>query len=349
MGETTLEQSSERLRLALPLMARNQVPVTPENYWVWYQYVSAAIPPITETIDKAFERGESVDEAATQALYKRYIEDPGQEHLSHAEDTVRRLLETIADSLNSADNEVLRYEASLDECADELSDEITVDRFRNMVDALTKSTQRMHEGTATLHANLDESRSEVRALRQELAQVRAQAKIDPLTTLANRFGFEDGLTALRAREPAAAAGHALLIADIDKFKNVNDRYGHVFGDKILKVVAKAIAAIAGPNDIVARFGGEEFIVVLCDATLDSAARVAEKLRAGIEAGRIFNPKTKEEIERVTVSVGATVFELDEPVEAAIERADEALYRAKNNGRNRIEISRPETSAAVANA
>jgi diguanylate cyclase len=348
MGETTLEQSSEWLRLALPLMARNQVPVTPENYWVWYQYVSGGIAPLNETIDRAFEHGEMVDEAATRALYKRYIEDPDQKHLSQAEDTVRRLLETITDSLNSADNEVSRYEASLGECADELSHEITTDGLRNLVDALTRSTQRMHEGAVTLHANLDESRDEVRALRHELEQVRAQAKIDPLTKLANRFGFDDGISALRARNQSDGSGHGLLIADIDRFKSVNDRYGHLFGDKILKVVAKAIAAIAGPDDIVARFGGEEFVIVLNDADLDSAAATAEKLRAGLEAGRIFNPKTNAEIERITVSVGVTDFDPNEPVEAAIGRADEALYEAKNNGRNRITIARRDQPAAVAN-
>lgn len=349
MGTTTLEQSSERLRLALPLTARNKVPVTPENYWVWYQYVSAAIPPITEVIDKAFERGEPVDEAATQALYKRYIEDPGQEPLSHAADTVRRLLETITNSLNSVDREVLRYGASLGECNDALSDEITVERFRTLADSLTKSTQRMHEGTATLHANLDQSRGEVRALKQELAQVRAQAKIDPLTKLANRFGLEDGLAALRAGGHARATGHALLIADIDNFKNVNDRYGHLFGDKILKVLAKAVAASAGPDDVVARFGGEEFIVVLGGATLYSAARVAEKLRAGLAAGRIINSKTEQEIELVTVSIGVTEFDLDEPIEVAMERADEVLYQAKNNGRNRVETTRAQATVAAVNA
>lgn len=348
MGETTLEQSSERLRLALPLMARNQVPVTPENYWVWYQYVSGEIPPINEAIDRAFARGETVDEAATQALYKRYIEDPGQEHLSHAEDTVRRLLETITNSLNTADSEVERYETSLDECAELLGDEITTDRLRDLIEALTRSTRRMQEGTAALHANLDESRNEVRALRQELEQVRAQAKIDPLTKLANRFGFEDGIAAMRGSPRAGGSEHALLIADIDKFKNVNDRYGHLFGDKILKVVAKAIAAIAGPDDIVARFGGEEFIIVLNNADLDSAAAAAEKLRSGLEAGRIFNPKTNKEIERITVSVGVTEFDPDEPVDAAIERADGALYEAKNNGRNRVAVAPRDPPAAVAN-
>ncbi len=349
MGETTLEQSSERLRLALPLMARNQVPVTPENYWVWYQYVSGEIPAINETIDRAFEQGETVDEAATQALYRHHIENPGQEHLSHAEDTVRRLLETITKSLNAADSEVERYETSLGECAEQLGDEITSDHLHDLITALTRSTRRMQEGTATLHTNLDESHNEVRALRQELAQVRAQAKIDPLTKLANRFGFEDGIATLRAQPHAGKTSHALLIADIDKFKNVNDRYGHLFGDKILKVVAKAIAALAAPGDIVARFGGEEFIIVLNNADLDSAAVAAEKLRAGLEAGRIFNPKTNKEIERITVSVGVTEFDPDEPVEAAIDRADEALYEAKNKGRNCVAVaSRRLPSAAVAN-
>jgi len=347
MAETTLEESSERLRQALPLMAKNRVPVTPENYWVWYQYISGGMQPINEAIDKNIQSGAGVDEAATKALYKRYIAEPGHEHLSHAEDAVRRLLESVSDSLDTAEGEVSRYEASLGECAEELNEDISTDGLKKMVDALSKSTQRMHEGSAALHANLDESRDEVQALKQELEQVKAQAKIDPLTKLANRFGFEDGIEAIR--ENGAAASHALLISDIDKFKNINDSYGHIFGDKILKVVAKSIDSVAEPDDIVARFGGEEFIMVLPEAELDRAAAVAEKIRAGIENGRIFNPKTNEEIERVTISIGVTTFAAEENIDAVIERADAALYRAKDNGRNRVEIAEEETAPAVVNA
>lgn len=338
MPEISLEMSSERLRMALPLMAKYKVPVTPQNYWVWYQYVSGDVMPIRESIDRQIDAGGHIDEAATRALYQRYGESQDQQHVANAEDTIRRLIESMTSSLNTADSEVTRYEVSLGECAEALNTDISSDQLKALVDALTKSTQRMHEGSTSLHANLDESRDEVKALKEELKLAKAEAKTDPMTRLANRSGFEAQLETLRADPIAKHATHSLLIADIDKFKLVNDTYGHIFGDKIIKVVAKALDNLTKGKDIACRFGGEEFVVVLPDTNIEGGVAVSESIRQNIANGRIFNPKTKEEIQRITISIGVTEFELSEDINAVIERADTALYRAKEGGRNRVEVA-----------
>lgn len=338
MTKITLEVSSERLRMALPLMAKYKIPVTPENYWVWYQFITGDVPPIRESIERLIDTSGVIDETATQALYRRYGESPDQQHIASAESTMRRLLESITYSLNAADSEVSRYEASLGECAEELTNEISTDRLKLLVDALTKSTQRMHEGSSSLHSNLDASQEEVKALKEELQRAKAEAKTDPMTRLANRKGLEDELDILRADPDATAATHTLLIADIDKFKLVNDTYGHIFGDKIIKVVAKAFDNQTKGKDIAARFGGEEFVVVLPSTTIDGGIAVSESIRQSIANGRIFNPKTKEEIQRITISIGVTEFDLTEDIDTVIERADAALYRAKEGGRNRVEVA-----------
>lgn len=349
MSEITLEISTERLRMVLPLMSKYKIPVTPENYWVWYQFVSGDIVPIKESIERLIDEGQPVDEPATKALYRRYIESQDRQHIANAEDSIRRLIEAVSASLDDADGEVVRYEASLGECAEELTEDISVDRFKAMVDALSKSTQKMHEGSAALHAHLDESREEVKALKEELKRAKAEAKSDPMTGLANRKGFEDSLASIRAESYGNDTRHALLIADIDKFKNINDTYGHLFGDKIIKIVAKALANLTKGKDIAARFGGEEFVVVLPETNIDGGMAVSESIRKNIENGRIFNPKTNKEIQRVTISIGVTEFDLSEEIDAVIERADAALYRAKEGGRNRVEVSEISSRPAVANA
>ncbi|MDA0824377.1 MAG: GGDEF domain-containing protein [Proteobacteria bacterium] len=335
MSEVTVETSSERLRMALPLMAKNKVPVTPENYWVWYQYISGENLELKETIDRLLAQNKPVDEVISQALFRRYIEAADHAVLSKAEGSIRKLVDGMSSSLQSADSEVSRYEASLDECFEELSDDMSADHMKNLIRALTESTKRMHEGSASLHTHLEQSREEVKLLKQELRHAKTMAKTDPMTGLANRVGFKESLDELRSQQDAESVRHSLLIADIDKFKNVNDTYGHVFGDKIIKVVANALDNLAKGKDIVARFGGEEFIVVLPETGIKGGLTVSESIRKNIESGRIYNPKTKQEIERMTISIGVTEFNINEQIEAVIERADAALYRAKEGGRNRV--------------
>jgi diguanylate cyclase len=252
-------------------------------------------------------------------------------------------------SLQSADSEVSRYEASLDECVEELSDDMSADQFKNMIHALAKSTKRMHEGSTILHAHLDQSREEVKLLKQELQRAKTMAKTDPMTGLTNRAGFKDSMDELRSEHDDKSARHSLMIADIDKFKNVNDSYGHLFGDKIIKFVAIALDSLTRGKDITARFGGEEFVVVLPETGIKGGLAVSESIRKKIQRGRIYNPKTKKEIERITISIGVTEFDIGEDIDAVIERADAALYRAKEGGRNRVEIAELQAAPRAVSA
>ena len=301
----SFETASERLRLALPLMSRYHIPIAPLNYAVWYEYVAGSSPVLRDVIDRIVKNEQTIDENLTRELYQRYVDPTDQSRVEAAQRTVRRLIEAMSVSLDAAGNEVTRYEQTLKECAAQLSTDIEAD-----------------------------------ALREELAKVRVEAHSDPLTGLANRKGFEERLRALELSEDYGEHAHCLLIGDIDKFKNINDTYGHLFGDKILKIVAKAFSNLTKGKDMAARFGGEEFIILLPETPIRGALAVAESIRRSIEKGRVFNPKTGEEVQRVTISLGVTEIVHGETIEQAIARADEALYRAKEGGRNRVECLMP---------
>jgi diguanylate cyclase len=319
-------------------MARYQVPVVPLNYAVWYEYVAGTSHALSTTIDRMVGGNEAIDEKVTRDLYQQYVDPSDQNRVAAAQRTVRKLLEAMSASLDAAGSEVSRYEQSLQECAAQLSDDIEAEELRGLVAGLMASTQQMNASSAALHRHLEESRREAESLREELERVRAQAKTDTLTGLANRMGFEERLKALEESDDYAAHPHCLLIADIDNFKCVNDTYGHLFGDKVIKVVAKAFSNLTKGRDLAARFGGEEFVVLLPQTLLVDAIALAEAIRHGIEQGRVFNPKTGREISRVTISIGVTGITHGEDIEQALARADEALYRAKAGGRNRVEVS-----------
>ena len=334
--EVSFETASECLRLALPLMSKYQIPVVPINYTVWYEYVAGASPALKETIDRMVAAEQKIDQTLTRELYQRYLDPADATRVEAAQRTVKRLLEAMTVSLETAGTEVSRYEQSLQECAAQLSTDIAADELRGLVAGLIQSTERMNAGSAALQQHLEDSRTEADTLREELARVRHEASTDALTGLANRKGFEERVRALTSADDFAQTSHCVLMADIDKFKDINDTYGHLFGDKILKIVAKAFAHLTKGKDLAARFGGEEFVILLPETPLRGAVAVAESIRRSIEKGRVFNPKTGEEVRRVTVSLGVTELVRGEPIEQAIARADEALYRAKSGGRNRIE-------------
>ncbi|MDQ3554260.1 MAG: sensor domain-containing diguanylate cyclase [Chloroflexota bacterium] len=168
-----------------------------------------------------------------------------------------------------------------------------------------------------------------------LEEAEARANIDALTGLPNRRYFDEIISIVRPRRRAGDTLGILMI-DIDRFKNLNDRYGHATGDTVLRAVAGAIYTTVRAEDTPARYGGEEFSVILHRASAAQAVEVAERVRAAVQA----MPPERMGIERpVTVSVGVAVaVEEDIDVAAIIDGADGALYLAKRRGRNRVEVA-----------
>jgi len=342
----TLETSSEFLRLALPHMSRYRIPVTPQNYAVWYEYVAGTNIPLREAIDALVAADEQIDAEVSADLFHRFVDPSDTSRFEEAQQALRSLAESVTSSLVSANGEVSKYEASLKECSSQLNDNLNPEEFKSLVCNLEESTNRMSAGSQDLQQHLEESQREAEALREELAKARAEAKTDAMTGLANRKGFDEATDKLRDAQERAPSDDCLLICDIDKFKSINDTYGHLFGDKVIKAVADALTKQTKGKDLVARFGGEEFIVLLPETGLQGAVAVAESIRSSIENGRVVNPRTGEQIQRVTISVGVTRFVRGEEIKVTISRADEALYSAKENGRNRVEVNPPPDNIKV---
>lgn len=163
--------------------------------------------------------------------------------------------------------------------------------------------------------------------------------MDPLTGLYNRRGLQSRLENLPTLEQGE---HFVLLLDIDHFKAYNDHYGHMMGDQALIRVSAAIRDAVRSRDIVARFGGEEFMVLLTSVTLDQARQTAERIRQKVYDLKIPHMFNESVATNVTISIGIAIYE-SEDIEAALEKADKALYEAKHMGRNNILLS-PELQA-----
>ena len=158
---------------------------------------------------------------------------------------------------------------------------------------------------------------------------------DPLTELYNKRGIPDVLCELIDRASSYKQDLSLSILDIDYFKLVNDRYGQLAGDGVLEKVAKIVQKNIRVTDIAGRLGGDQFIIILPRAKLYSAMVIAERIRNTIENTKMED--AVEDVLAITVSQGLSSWELGEDAQSLISRAEAALYKAKENGRNRVEM------------
>lgn len=167
--------------------------------------------------------------------------------------------------------------------------------------------------------------------------LRAKASLDPLTGLLNHEETLRALSAELARARRERRSVGVVMADVDRFKEVNDAHGHLAGDAVLQAVAGTMRARARQYDTVGRYGGDEFIIVMPGCDPERIATIANRLRAGVESGPI---DTSEGLIPVTMTLGAAVSRQSSEIEPAalVRLADQALYRAKERGRNCVEVA-----------
>ena len=186
------------------------------------------------------------------------------------------------------------------------------------------------ERTQKMTARVAELESQARDLHRNLHLERSRARLDPLTGVANRISFDERLQEEIVRFARFGNPVSVLIWDIDHFKSVNDNFGHRAGDRVLREVAKCLAGRLRTTDFVARFGGEEFVMMLIGTPLVEANRVAEELRDSVASLKLHFRGSPV---KVTISCGITELRAGDDAEAVFDRADSALYRAKDGGRN----------------
>jgi diguanylate cyclase (GGDEF)-like protein len=166
--------------------------------------------------------------------------------------------------------------------------------------------------------------------------VERQALVDGLTGLANRRAASDALLAESARAQRLETPLAVVLADLDDFKNVNDMHGHAVGDEVLRVFAGVLRETLRESDLAGRWGGEEFLILLPGADEEGAAQLADRIRIALAARAIPSAPGL----RVTASFGVAEYAGQSNTEQLVDAADSALYRAKRAGRDRVERAVP---------
>jgi diguanylate cyclase len=255
-----------------------------------------------------------------------------------AREALKSLINRMLSELGELGSQTGRFHESVGRYADVIEKADSLESLagvvREMVEetrtvqALVQQTQgRLQEE----HAKASELTQRVGELEGELRRLSSEVSTDQLTQVANRRGLLQAFEAERARVERGAAGLAVGLLDIDNFKRLNDELGHAAGDVALRSLADVVSKTLRPTDMVARYGGEEFVVLLPQTPIDEGQQILTRLQRSLSGG-LFMHENKTIF--VTFSAGVTDYRPGETIEAALERADQALYEAKRTGKNR---------------
>ena len=288
---------------------------------------------------------ESIDPSCAADRLERAIEllraTQGQQHRAsstrmRALQVLERDLDQSMQTLDGVRGAGSRFGQSLGAHRRTLEASRASDALRAVIDAVLDDTSRMQQQVeaacrtvAAAHERARAMQAEVGALEIRLAEASNQLSLDPLTGALNRRGFEQRFARMAA-DAREGRGFVVAMLDVDDFKAINDTNGHIAGDAVLRHVAQLAAAVLRDRDVLVRYGGEEFALLLPNATTDGASATIEQLRAQLAD----NPARFDEREiPVRFSAGLTAWRAGDSQKTMLERADEALYRAKRAGKN----------------
>lgn len=326
---------------------------TPKNLELWFQFAEGRNPALARDFHKATRADGVILQSDADALYDAHVLKQGLSRdiidlIQRFEDEMMKIADVVetTGANASGNSEKLRF----------LSTELKRSASGNpaigaLMDSVLSVAKSVREANERLEDQLAKSSDEVVTLRRNIENIQQEAMLDPLTGVKNRKTFDTEIVRLMRDAKDAGMPLALIMADVDHFKNFNDRWGHQTGDHVLRLVADVMNANIKGQDVLARYGGEEFAIILPGTTLANAVMLADRIRKAVESRHLKKRRTDEDLGVVTLSMGAALLKWNDTVESLVERADGLLYAAKKAGRNRVvdeESAAPsgaETSAA----
>jgi diguanylate cyclase len=330
-------RSAEILRLALPNISKHGGSFTPTSYAVWYEHLTGANSGLSNDLTQRLQQSESLDEKVISELYAEHILSRDVQSARLLQTSLEAVAQQIEQAATTSSTSTAQYARALETSQAELQSLTDPQTLGSVLQKLIALTRDAHESVGELRAELKARQQELRSVRDRLGALETEVVKDPLTGLLNRRGFDKALEQLKT-DGFALTSACVLMLDLDHFKRINDSYGHLFGDQVLGAAAKLLNGVIKGRDIAARFGGEEFVVLLPDTPESGGIALAEQFRDIFSRAKIR--RGDKIIDKLTVSVGVAVPCQGEPLDATMERADAALYRAKNEGRNCVRVALP---------
>ncbi len=321
---------------ALDKMNEIGVPANPHNFTIWFHYFSGTYPDLKRTLDILLGNQQAFTETRNSEIFQKFFTlDQESATLHDATTRMESELARVMSTLDGADEDLSNLNVSLRDFSDQIAKTDDKSEILALTTKMNTHVAQVLEGRSAVEDELKNSLREISELKDDLERMRREALTDGLTGIANRKLFDLELRKSSMNAMANGEELALLMLDVDHFDRFNEHYGHQVGDQVLKLVAVTISECIKGQDTAARYGGDEFSVILPRTNLENAQRLAEHICKRVSSKNVVNRSTGERLGKITMSVGVALFEYGEPVSQLLVRADRTLQEAMKNGYNQV--------------
>jgi diguanylate cyclase len=335
VGSAKMNDTYKKAHKSIDLMEKSGVPPTPSNYEFWFHTLGQTDAALSQDVKTLLEKKGAVDERDISRLRRTHFGQDGTETLASLTETTQQHLNRLSNVIESAGGDTKLFRSALESGRGDLQANLNPEEQRKLIEHILLATTTMVDKSEKLEAKLATSSKEVNTLKKDLEKARTESRTDALTGLPNRSAFQSYIDTQAARTMTEGKPLSMIFADIDHFKRFNDTWGHRLGDEVLRLVGQCLEQMCQGLGYPARYGGEEFVIVVPGKSLKSAADIAEQLRDFVASKTVRAKSTQQTVGRITLSMGVSELRPDDTIGSLIERADQALYHAKNKGRNRV--------------
>lgn len=333
------EQAKEISLKVNKIFAEADINPTPMNYLVWFHFFLGENTQLRKEIMELPNGAKSYTDRIGERIFEQLIEPEDTQEEIQYDYAVKKFVDSTIFKVNQLNNDIHSQSNNIDEMVSELKTAaLSKKELAELADSIQQTASSMQQNTLQIHEEVQSRSAEVRELRLKLMEAKKESLTDELTKIGNRKLFNSIIQDLTLKQKHQPEPLCLIMTDIDHFKSVNDTYGHLVGDSVLRYYANILKGHIKDNEHVCRYGGEEFAVLLRNTSLNEAAQRAEQIRKNIADARLTLKGSKEPINPITASFGVSFYHGDsDDFEAFIERADKSLYSAKENGRNQVRL------------
>lgn len=331
------EIAANYLRQAIPTMVKHGIVPNPLNYTLWYSYYSKKFPRLNEELDHALRYYGTCPSQVSETLFLQnfsQLDNDESDQLESMQQAFSNVVSKLSQSIDDTAKQTTGFSEALKDNLHSLENFDLDDSLKSVVNELSANATAIYDNSENFNGKIASAQTEINILRAELEKTRQEANTDPLTSLYNRRVLEslyNEFIDINVEDNNLS----LIIMDIDKFKAFNDTYGHLVGDQILKYVGKLLKKECPELVTPVRFGGEEFALLCPQYCVDMAMDLAENIRLKLAATPFTSKHSDDKIPPVTASFGVSLNKPGDMLNNILERADKALYEAKNAGRNQV--------------